>query len=163
MSKTILAFFTRRNHSAYRDSSKKSLEDGNMNQPQYQISQNRLAVLEQQLSLQPTNLTLAKQLWQALNFGEGINLQSGDRAIQYFSQAALNSIEGVIELCRALKELCYHTGELPRPEYFEPTLIDRLDSVRLGIRDKEASANITAVLECVRPTNPVPSRLRYCH
>jgi hypothetical protein len=110
-----------------------------------------------------TDLTLAKQLWQALNFGEGLNLQSGYRAIQCFSQAALTSIEGVIELCCALKELCYRTGELPSPEYFEPTLIDRLESVRQGVQNKEVSATITAVLECVRPTNLVPSRLRYCH
>ncbi len=134
-----------------------------MNQPQYQNSQNRLAVLEQQLSLQPTELTLAKQLWQALNVGENLNLQSGYRAVQCFSQAALTSIEGVIELCGVLKELCYRTGELPRPEYFEPALIDRLESVRQGIKDKEVNATITAVLECVRPTNLVPSRLRYCH
>lgn len=134
-----------------------------MNQPQYQNSPNRLAVLEQQLSLQPTDLTLAKQLWQALNVGENFNLQSGYRAVQCFSPAALTSIEGVTELCSTLKELCYRTGELPSSEYFEPALIDRLESVRQGIRDKEVNATISAVLECVQPSNHVPSHLRYCH
>lgn len=123
-----------------------------MNPEKSQFSQNPLAVLEQQLSLQPTNLTVAKQLWQALDMGNGINLQSGYRAMRCFSKAALTSIEGVIELCNSLKELYCHTGELPRREYFEPTLVNRLETVLKGMTDKDSKATITAVLECVRPS-----------
>lgn len=74
---------------------------------------------ERQHALDPENINLSDQLWEAL---QRVGYLSGTRAIQAYRAAAIASSVGTIRLARAFEQLLELSGETPNPHLFDPAL-----------------------------------------
>ena len=82
--------------------------------------------LRAELAAAPTDLELAKRLWDLLSGSAGFDVRSGRLAIDTFGASALQTEEGLRALVAALRELAEETSEYPRAALFDPPLENRL-------------------------------------
>jgi hypothetical protein len=93
----------------------------------------KLAELKASLDSNPTNVEAASRYWSALGSLGGNEVRSGGYLIEAFRACALDSKEGVIAFARAYEDLSAKTGEEPRPDLFDESLLvalrDRLSEL----------------------------------
>ena len=92
----------------------------------YHLQQTKLVNFKKDLDADPSNIETANRYWLALASFGGHDVRSGRFAVEAYRGCALASAAGVVVFARAFRELYERTGEKPRPDLFDPQLLQAL-------------------------------------
>lgn len=115
---------------------------------EYHAWKNKMKTLEAALSEDPTNVSIAQELWETMRLGGKYDVTSGWKAIECFSAAALQSPKGVLALARAFKELARDAGEYPRSAEFSPALVEVIKKAECSFEGQDRK-DIEWFLTCI--------------